>query len=162
MEAADRRQLLRASEKPLRAYRFRAEESTRRAIEALIRVPGNPGFGEQRGESSGACACECSMPCMPVESQAGNQVTWNHFLFKPSLTSCSCHEIYIAPFRFPRPPDLTPPPALRYSGNYRRGAAANSSLAGFPIEFGGRAKGVGKYSAEIGVDTQILPVGEPG
>jgi len=31
MEAAERRQLLRASEKPLRADRFRAEESTRRA-----------------------------------------------------------------------------------------------------------------------------------
>ena len=46
MEAAERRQPLRASEKPFRADRFRAEESTRRAIEALIRVPGNPGFGE--------------------------------------------------------------------------------------------------------------------
>jgi hypothetical protein len=24
---------------------------------------------------------QCSVPCMPVVSQAGNRVTWNHFLF---------------------------------------------------------------------------------
>ena len=27
----------------------------------------------------------CSMPCMPVESCAGNQVTWNHFLLGPKF-----------------------------------------------------------------------------
>ena len=78
MEAAERRQPLRASEKPLRANRFRAEEKHAASQEALIRGPGNPGFGEQRGESSGAFACECSMPCMPVESQAGNKTDRSH------------------------------------------------------------------------------------
>src|ERR1017187_1509611 len=24
---------------------------------------------------------QCSVPCMPVESKAGNRVTWNHFFF---------------------------------------------------------------------------------
>jgi hypothetical protein len=24
---------------------------------------------------------QCSVPCMPVVSKAGNRVTWNHFLF---------------------------------------------------------------------------------
>ena len=28
---------------------------------------------------------QCSVPCMPVESKAGNRVTWNHFLFCPYL-----------------------------------------------------------------------------
>ena len=96
MEAAERRQLLRASEKPLRADRFRAEEKHAASQEALIRVPGNPEFGEQRGESSGACACECSMPCMPVESQAGNQVTWNHFLLAAGRQQSSQFSVSVA------------------------------------------------------------------
>src|ERR1017187_8109655 len=81
MEVAERRQPLRASEKPLRA--------TGSGQEAASGEPGSidPGAGENghRGAErrivrrSGS---RCSMPGMPVVGQAGNQVTWNLFLWK--------------------------------------------------------------------------------
>src|ERR1019366_8684981 len=78
MEAAERQQPLRASEKPLRA--------TGSGQEAASGEPGSidPGAGENghRGAERRIVRRSClrsSMPCMPVVSQAGNQVTWNHF-----------------------------------------------------------------------------------
>src|ERR1035437_8275510 len=78
MEAAERRQPLWASEKPLRA--------TGSGQEAASGEPGSidPEAGENghRGAERRIVRRSClrsSMPCMPVESQAGNQVTWNHF-----------------------------------------------------------------------------------
>src|SRR5450756_844544 len=78
MEVAERRQPLRASEKPLRA--------TGSGQEAASGEPGSidPGTGENghRGAERRIVRRSCSrssMPCMPVVSQAGNQVTWNHF-----------------------------------------------------------------------------------
>jgi hypothetical protein len=72
MEVAERRQLLRASEKPLRA--------TGSGQEAASGEPGSidPGAGENgpRGAERRIVrrfCLRCSMPCMPVESQAGNQ-----------------------------------------------------------------------------------------
>src|SRR5450759_1079669 len=79
MEVAERRQPLRASERPLRA--------TGSGQEAASGEPGStdPGAGEngQRGAERRIVRRFCprsSMPCMPVVSQAGNQVTWNLFL----------------------------------------------------------------------------------
>src|ERR1022692_3799609 len=79
MEAAERRQPLRASKKPLRA--------TGSGQEAASGEPGSidPGAGENghRGAERRIVrrfCLQCSMPCMPVVSQAGNQVTWNHVL----------------------------------------------------------------------------------
>src|ERR1017187_6157465 len=78
MEDAERRQPLRASEKPLRA--------TGSGQEAASGEPGSidPGAGENgpRGAERRIVRRSClrsSIPCMPVVSQAGNQVTWNHF-----------------------------------------------------------------------------------
>src|ERR1039458_10760252 len=78
MEDAERRQPLRASEKPLRA--------TGSGQEAASGEPGSidAGAGENgpRGAKRriGRRSClRSSMPCMPVVSQAGNKVTWNHF-----------------------------------------------------------------------------------
>ena len=79
MEVAERRQPLWASKKPLRA--------TGSGQEAASGEPGSidPGAGEnglwgaERRNVRRFCL-QCSMPCMPVESQAGNQVTWNRFL----------------------------------------------------------------------------------
>src|SRR4249920_1803184 len=77
MEVAERRQSLRASEKPLRA--------TGPEQEAASGEPGSidPAAGENshRGAERRNVRRSClrsSMPCMPVVSQAGNQVTWNH------------------------------------------------------------------------------------
>src|SRR5260370_13033156 len=78
MEVAERRQLLRASEKPLRATGSGQEAAS-----------GEPGSIDPAGGESGhggadrrivrrSCS-RSSMPCMPVVSQGGNQVTWNHF-----------------------------------------------------------------------------------
>src|ERR1017187_3132049 len=78
MEVAERRQPLRASEKPLRA--------TGSGQEAASGEPGSidPWAGEngQRGAERRIVrrSCpQCSMPCMPVADKAGNQVAWNHF-----------------------------------------------------------------------------------
>src|ERR1035437_7564878 len=79
MEVAERWQPLRASKRPLRA--------TGSGQEAASGEPGSidPGAGEnglwgaERRIVRRFCS-QCSMPCMPVVSQAGNQVTWNHFL----------------------------------------------------------------------------------
>src|SRR5665811_2386404 len=80
MEVAERRQPLRASERPLRA--------TGSGQEAASGEPGStdPGAGENgpRGAERRIVRRFCSrssMPCMPVVSQAGNQVTWNHFFW---------------------------------------------------------------------------------
>src|ERR1035438_5019612 len=82
MEVAERRQPLRASEKPLRA--------TGSGQEAASGEPGSidPWAGEngQRGAERRIVrrSCpQCSMPCMPVVDKAGNQVTWNHFFWAP-------------------------------------------------------------------------------
>src|SRR4051812_41831727 len=80
MEVAERRQPLWASERPLRA--------TGSGQEAASGEPGSidPAAGEnshrgaERRNARRFCS-QCSMPGMPVESQAGNQVTWNHFFF---------------------------------------------------------------------------------
>jgi hypothetical protein len=37
--------------------------------------------GEPRGKSAQRSGTRSSVPCMPAESEAGNQVTWNLFLF---------------------------------------------------------------------------------
>jgi hypothetical protein len=78
MEVAERRHPLRVSEKPLRATGSGQEAAS-----------GEPGSIDPRAGENGQRGVErrivrrfclrCSMPCMPVESQAGNQVTWNHF-----------------------------------------------------------------------------------
>ena len=87
MEVAERRQLLRASEKPLRA--------TGSGQEAASGEPGSidPGAGENgpRGAERRIVrrfCLQCSMPRMPVESQAGNRVTWNHFFWLPPCQEC--------------------------------------------------------------------------
>ena len=84
MEVAERWQPLRASEKPLRA--------TGSGQEAASGEPGSidPGAGENglRGAERRIVrrfCLRCSMPCMPVVSQAGNQVTWNHFFLWANL-----------------------------------------------------------------------------
>src|SRR5664279_1563664 len=78
MEVAERRQPLRASKKPLRATGS-GQEAASGELEGI-----DPGAGENghRGAEQRIVRRFClqsSMPCMPVVSQAGNQVTWNHF-----------------------------------------------------------------------------------
>src|SRR5450631_782872 len=78
MEVAERRQPLRASKKPLRA----TGSGQKAASGELGSI--DPGAGENghRGAERRIVrrfCLQCSMPCMPVVSQAGNQVTWNHF-----------------------------------------------------------------------------------
>src|ERR1019366_1630928 len=83
MEVAERRQPLRASKKPLRATGS-GQEAASGELEGI-----DPGAGENghRGAEQRIVrrfCLQCSMPCMPVVSQAGNQVTWNHFfLWQP-------------------------------------------------------------------------------
>jgi len=97
MEASAREQPLRASERPLRETGARREKVAA-SQEALIRRLGKTVIGERRGETSGTLDCQCSVPCMPVMSRAGNQVTWNHFLFWgsshfPFLRPASAHPL---------------------------------------------------------------------
>jgi hypothetical protein len=78
MEVAERRQPLRASKKPLLATGS-GQEAASGELEGI-----DPGAGENghRGAEQRIVRRFClqsSMPCMPVVSQAGNQVTWNHF-----------------------------------------------------------------------------------
>src|ERR1017187_4104899 len=80
MEVAERRQPLRASKKPLRATGS-GQEAASGELEGI-----DPGAGENghRGAEQRIVRRFClqsSMPCMPVVSQAGNQVTWNHFFW---------------------------------------------------------------------------------
>jgi len=84
MEVAERWQLLRASEKPLRV--------TGSGQEAASGEPGSidPAAGENghRGAERRIVRRSClrsSMPCMPVGSQAGNQITWNESHEKAAL-----------------------------------------------------------------------------
>jgi hypothetical protein len=69
---------LRVSKKPLRATGS-GQEAASGELEGI-----DPGAGENghRGAEQRIVRRFClqsSMPCMPVVSQAGNQVTWNHF-----------------------------------------------------------------------------------
>jgi hypothetical protein len=78
MAVAERRQLLRTREKQLRATGS-GQEAASGELEGI-----DPGAGENghRGAEQRIVrrfCLQCSMPCMPVVSQAGNQVTWNHF-----------------------------------------------------------------------------------
>ena len=57
------------------------ENQAAACLEALIRELGKTAFGEQTGEASGAPECAAQYRCMPVVSEAVNQVTWNLFLF---------------------------------------------------------------------------------
>src|ERR1019366_4241405 len=80
MEVAERRSPLRASQKPLRATGA-GQEAASGELEGI-----DPGAGENghRGAEQRIVRRFClqsSMPCMPVVSQAGNQVTWNHFFW---------------------------------------------------------------------------------
>src|ERR1039457_5718196 len=80
MAVAERRQLLRTSEKPLLATGS-GQEAASGELGSI-----DPGAGENghRGAERRIVRRFClqsSMPCMPVVSQAGNQVTWNHFFW---------------------------------------------------------------------------------
>src|ERR1017187_4275106 len=78
MEAAERRQPLRASKKPLRATGS-GQEAASGELGSIDPGAGENGHrGAERRIVRRFCL-QCSMPCMPVVSQAGNQVTWNHF-----------------------------------------------------------------------------------
>src|ERR1035437_6364316 len=81
MEDAERRQPLRASEKPLRATGSGREAGGGERGEAWKGWAGEeqPGRGGGEGQIVRRSCLRSSMPCMPVVSQAGNQVTWNHF-----------------------------------------------------------------------------------
>ena len=46
--------------------------------------------GELTRIRSGKPVCNCSVPCMPAESKAVNQVTWNHFFF------CAAGDLIVA------------------------------------------------------------------
>ena len=80
MDAPERGQPLRASERPLRATgpgRVQQAACLKASIRRVAKLP----VGELTGEALRALDSQCSVPCMPVASQAGNQVTWNLFLF---------------------------------------------------------------------------------
>ena len=84
MEASAREQPLRASERPLRETGPRREKVAA-SQGALIRRLEKTVIGERIGETPGPLDCQCSVPCMPAMGRAGNQVTWNHFLFQAPL-----------------------------------------------------------------------------
>src|ERR1039457_1798174 len=80
MAVAERWQLLRTSEKPLRATGS-GQEAASGELGSIDPGAGENGHrGAERRIVRRFCL-QCSMPCMPVVSQAGNQVTWNHFFF---------------------------------------------------------------------------------
>jgi hypothetical protein len=72
MEVAERRQLLRASEKPLRATGPEREAASGEPGSIDPAVGENSHRGAERRNVRRFCS-QSSMPCMPVESQAGNQ-----------------------------------------------------------------------------------------
>jgi hypothetical protein len=54
-------------------------------LEALIRQVEKTPAEELKSDNAPNLRLQCSVPSMPVESKAGNQVTWNHFLFSPTF-----------------------------------------------------------------------------
>src|SRR5664279_5085884 len=78
MEAAERRQPLRESERPLRATGSGQEAASGEPGSIDLEAGENGLRGAERRIVRRFCL-RCSMPCMPVVSKAGNQVTWNHF-----------------------------------------------------------------------------------
>jgi hypothetical protein len=69
---------LRASQKPLRATGPEQEAASGEPGSIDPEAGENSHRGAERRIARRFCS-QCSMPCMPVESQAGNQFTWNHF-----------------------------------------------------------------------------------
>src|ERR1035441_2922760 len=92
MEVAERRQPVWASKKPLLATGS-GQEAASGELGSI-----DPGAGENghRGAEQRIVRRFClqsSMPCMPVVSHAGNQVTWNHFFYgaqNPALRRAGC------------------------------------------------------------------------
>ena len=78
MEVAERWQPLWASKKPLRATGSGQEAASGEPGSIDPEAGENGHRGAERRNVRRSCL-RCSMPCMPVVSQAGNQVTWNHF-----------------------------------------------------------------------------------
>ena len=92
MEVAERRQPLRASERPLRATGSGQEAASGEPGSIDPAAGENSHWGAERRNVRRSCS-QCSVPCMPVESKAGNQVTWNHFFFKPLETGMDRSDI---------------------------------------------------------------------
>ena len=89
MEAVERRQPLRARERALRGTGSVEERDC--GVAGRHRSWGGeigPRGAERR--STQRYLMRCSVPCMPVESKAGNRITWNHFFFVPAFES-ACH-----------------------------------------------------------------------
>jgi len=72
MDVAERRQLLRVSEKPLRATGPEQEAASGEPGSTDPAAGENSHRGAERRNVQRYCL-QCSMPCMPVESKAGNQ-----------------------------------------------------------------------------------------
>ena len=51
------------------------------ALEGIDPGAGETGFRGAEQRSTRRSRTQCSVRCMPVVSKAGNQVTWDHFLF---------------------------------------------------------------------------------
>src|ERR1035437_2939484 len=85
MEVAERRQLLRTSEKPLLATGSGQKAASGELGSIDPRAGENGHRGAERRIVRRFCF-RCSMPCMPVVDKAGNQVTWNHFFCGPHPT----------------------------------------------------------------------------
>ena len=90
MEASEREQPLRARERPIREAGSIGKSD--------CGEPGgiDPGveksaLGKRNGEGTQHFPMRCSVPCMPVESKAGNWITWNRFLFVTIPNGVSLH-----------------------------------------------------------------------
>ena len=89
MEVAERWQPLWASEKPLRATGSGQKAASGEPGSIDPEAGENGHRGAERRNVRRSCS-RCSMPCMPVVSQAGNQVTWNHFFLEGYATTSLC------------------------------------------------------------------------
>jgi hypothetical protein len=100
--------------------------------------------------SGDTCVHECSLS--PVAERA-------HHIFTARLLSRGKSET-----AGPRPPNLTCPAPLRYPESFAVEARRLSvAWAGIPMELRKPgSKGADCFSAETGVESPFLPVGEPG
>src|SRR5436309_15155022 len=79
MEAFERRQPLRASERPLRATGSSWERASG-GPGSVNPVTGENGDGGAERRNVRHFQLRCSEPCMPAVGKVGNRITWNHFL----------------------------------------------------------------------------------
>ena len=96
---------MQARERPLRVA-GPSREKAAASQEALNLRRGKPSLRGAERRNVRRCRLQCSVPCMPVVSKAGNRITWNHFSFWGRSPSPSPPTPTIARGAVPQPAGL--------------------------------------------------------